>query len=191
MKRLFTMLVLAALTLLPSFSQSSNPADWSREIVERWYASVVYQANGENVRGLIYFNQGCVDWQANYKVARDAVAYEAANPIPQPPMRAVQGEVRVHPDYGTYLIPALIYTDEPIAAPCEAPRREIAPDGAYGFGEPVDPRNPNDNLLITWPTTVPADSIRENPVNGRKYRLVVWVYGSFSAKWWEPVGVVQ
>ena len=187
-RQLIVLVVLAAVSLLPVFGQSSNPADWSREIVERWYASVEQLADGTNVSGLISFNHACGDWGLNYTPARDKDAYEAAYPRPVPPMRAVQGEVRVHPDYGTYLIPALIYTDEPIAAPCEVPKRDIAPDGAYGFGDPVDPRNPNGNLLIAWPTTIPADSIRQNPENGRDYKLVVWVYGSFTAKWWEPAG---
>jgi len=187
-RQLIVLVVLAAVSLLPVFGQSSNPADWSREIVERWYASVEQLADGTNVSGLISFNHACGDWGLNYTPARDKDAYEAAYPRPVPPMRAVQGEVRVHPDYGTYLIPALIYTDEPIAAPCEVPKRDIAPDGAYGFGDPVDPRNPNGNLLIAWPTTIPADSIRQNPENGRDYKLVVWVYGSFTAKWWAPVG---
>ena len=187
MKRLFAMFVLAAVSLLPVFGQSSNPADWSREIVERWYAFVEQLADDTNVRGLFGFNHACGDWGLNYKVASDAVVYEATYPRPVPPMRAVPGEVRVHPDYGTYLIPALIYTDEPIAAPCEPPKREIAPDGAYGFGDPVDPANPAGRLLIKWPTTVPAGSIRQNPENGRDYKLVVHSYGSFTAKWWEPV----
>ena len=110
-----------------------------------------------------------------------------ANPIPQPPKQAVRGDVPVHPDYGTYLIPALIYTDEPIAEPCAKPQRPTAPEGSYGFGRPVDPADPNGRLLIQWPTTVPAGTICRNPANGRNYKLVVRGYGSFTAKWWEPV----
>jgi len=191
MKQLFALFVLAAVTLLPVYGQSSNPADWPREIIEGYRALVDYQADRMNVVGLINFEQACADWGLNYKVSQDQNAYEAAYPIPVPPNQAVRGEVKVAPEHGTYMIPFVVFTSEPIAAPCEKPKREIAPDGVYGFGEPVDPSQPGGRLLIKWPTTIPAGSVRQNPANGKNYRLVVQAYGGFTAKWWEPVGVVQ
>ena len=190
MKRVITMFVLAALMLLPAFGQSSNPADWPREIIEGYRALVDYQADRMNVVGLINFEQGCSNWQANYRVAPAQNAYEAAYPIPVPPNQAVRGEVQVAPAHGDYMIPFVVFTAEPIAAPCEKPKREVAPDGVYGFGEPVDPSQPGGRLLIKWPTTIPAGSVRQNPANGKNYKLVFRTYGGFTAKWWEPAGEV-
>ena len=188
MKRLLTGFVCLALFALPALSQSSNPADWPREIVQGWNDLVDYQADRMNVVGLINFEQGCVNWQLNYSASAAPDAYEAAYPIPVPPNQAVRGEVQVHPDSGTYMIPFVVFGDEPIAPPCAKPKREVAPDGVYGFGLPVDPANPGGSLLIKWPTTLPVGSVRENPENGRQYKLVFRTYGSFTAKWWEPVG---
>jgi len=188
MKRLFAMFVLAALIVLPAFSQSSNPADWPREIIEGYRALVDSQADRMNVVGLINFEQACSNWQANYRVAPAQDAYEAVYPIPVPPHQAVRGEVQVAPAYGDYMIPFVVFTAEPIAPPCAKPKRDVAADGTFGFGLPVDPANPGGSLLIKWPTTLPAGSIRENPENGRQYKLVFRTYGSFTAKWWEPVG---
>ena len=188
MKRVITMFVLAALMVLPAFSQSSNPADWPREIVQGWNDLVDYQADRMNVVGLINFEQACVNWQLNYSASAAPDAHEAAYPIPVAPNQAVRGEVPVSPAHGTYMIPFVVFTAEPIAPPCVKPKRDIAPEGVYGFGPPVDPDNPGGSLLIKWPTTIPAGSIRDNPANGRKYKLVFRTYGSFTAKWWEPVG---
>ena len=191
MRRLLALFVLAALTLLPLSGQSSNPADWPREIIEGYRALVDFQADRMNVVGLINFEQGCSNWQANYRVAPAQDAYEAAYPIPVPPNQALRGEVQVHPDYGSYMIPFVVFGDEPIAPPCVKPKREVAPDGVYGFGLPVDPTNPAGSLLIKWPTTLPAGSVRQNPENGRNYKLISRIYGSFTTKWWEPTGEVQ
>jgi len=174
--------------VLPAFSQSSNPADWPREIVQGWNDLVDYQADRMNVVGLINFEQACVNWQLNYSASAAPDAHEAAYPIPVAPNQAVRGEVPVSPAHGTYMIPFVVFTAEPIAPPCVKPKRDIAPEGVYGFGPPVDPDNPGGSLLIKWPTTIPAGSIRDNPANGRKYKLVFRTYGSFTAKWWEPVG---
>ena len=188
MKRLFALFVLVAVTLLPVYGQSSNPADWPREIIEGYRALVDSQADHMNVVGLINFEQGCANWQANYRVAPAQDAYEAAYPIPVPPNQAVRGEIKVAPEYGTYLIPFVVFTAEPIAPPCAKPKRDVAPEGVFGFGPPVDPGNPGGALLIKWPTTLPVGSVRQNPENGRNYKLVFRTYGSFTAKWWEPVG---
>lgn len=188
MKRLLTGFVCLVLLALPAFSQSSNPADWPREIIEGYRALVDYQADRMNVVGLINFEQGCSNWQANYRVAPAQDAYEAAYPIPVPPNQAVRGEVQVAPAYGNYMIPFVVFTAEPIAPPCAKPTREVAPDGVYGFGPPVDPSNPSGSLLTKWPTTIEAGSVRQNPENGRQYKLVFRTYGSFTAKWWEPAG---
>ena len=190
MKQLFALFVLAAVTLLPVYGQSSNPADWPREIVQGWNDLVDYQADRMNVVGLINFEQGCVNWQLNYSASAAPDAYEAAYPIPVPPNQAVRGEVKVDAAYGTYMIPFVIFTNEPISGPCVKPQREVAPDGVYGFGPPIDPGNPGGSLLTKWPTTIPSGSIRDNPENGRKYKLVFRTYGSFTAKWWEPVGAL-
>ncbi|HET6456555.1 MAG TPA: hypothetical protein VFI02_19305 [Armatimonadota bacterium] len=187
MRRFLTVFVCLVLFGLPALSQSSNPADWPREIIEGLYALIDYQVDRTNVVGLINFEQACSNWQLNYKAASGGDAYEAVHPIPVPPNRAVRGEVRVDPSYGTYTIPFVVFEDEPIAAPCERPSRPVAPEGAYGFGPPVDVSEPFGNLLIRWPTTIAAGSIRQNPENGRNYRLVVKTYGSFKAQWWEPV----
>jgi len=172
---------------LPSFGQSSDPADWPREIIEGWIMLVDQQAEHANVVNLINFEQGCKDWQLNYRVSRDKEAYEAEHPIPVPPNRVVRGEVPVDPRMGTYLIPFPVVTSVPIAAACEKPSRPVDPEDSYGFGPPVDSANPGGNLLIRHPTNIAAGSIRQNPENGRNYRLVVRSYGNFVAKWWEPV----
>ena len=191
MKRLLTVFVCLVALVLSAHAQSSNPADWPREIIEGWKALVDYQADRTNVVGLINFEQGCSNWQLNYKAAADGAAYEAGHPIPIPPNRAVRGEILVDPRMGTYKIPFVVFEDEPIADPCARPTRPVAPEGSYGFGPPVDPSQPLGNLLIKWPTTVPAGTIRQNTATGRNYRLVIRVYGTFKTQWWEPVGVVQ